>query len=137
MKLSPYVAFKGNCEEVIAFYTDVLGGEVKQMMRYKEAPPEAFEVTEAMENLIMHCTIEFRGQTLMVSDNMTPHMTPGNNMSLSINTDEEAAYTMFHSLLEGGQQIMPFADAFWGGKFGMLIDKFGIQWMFTAGHDGA
>lgn len=132
MNLSAYVTFKGNCEEVITFYADILGGEIKELMRYKEAPPEAFEVTEAMENLIMHCTLEFNGQTLMLSDNMAPHVTPGNNMSLCINADEESAYKMFSDLSEGGQQIMPFEDAFWGGKFGMLIDKFGIQWMFTS-----
>lgn len=28
-----------------------------------------------------------------------------------------------------GKVIMPFADAFWGSKFGMLEDKFGLRWM--------
>jgi uncharacterized glyoxalase superfamily protein PhnB len=27
---------------------------------------------------------------------------------------------------------MPFDKAFWGGRFGQLVDKFGIQWMVTA-----
>ena len=29
----------------------------------------------------------------------------------------------------GGNVTMPLADAFWGAYFGMLIDKFGINWM--------
>jgi PhnB protein len=24
---------------------------------------------------------------------------------------------------------MPLTDAFWGAYFGMLIDRFGVQWM--------
>ena len=28
---------------------------------------------------------------------------------------------------------MPLQDTFWGAKFGMLTDKFGINWMFN--HD--
>jgi PhnB protein len=24
--------------------------------------------------------------------------------------------------------MMPFADAFWGGLFGMFTDKFGVRW---------
>ena len=26
---------------------------------------------------------------------------------------------------------MPLADQFWGGRLGMLVDKFGVQWMLT------
>lgn len=137
MKLNPYLAFKGNCEEAMNFYVGALDAEIKVLMRYKEAPPGAFEVTEAMENLIMHCTLEFNGQMLMLSDNMAPHMTPGNNFSLSINTDATTAITLISKMKEGGQVIMPLDDAFWGGKFAMLVDKFGVQWMFTTNHDNA
>ena len=27
--------------------------------------------------------------------------------------------------------IMPLADQFWGARFGMLTDKFGLNWMFN------
>jgi PhnB protein len=26
---------------------------------------------------------------------------------------------------------MPLEDAFWGGKFGSLTDRFGVQWMVS------
>jgi len=26
---------------------------------------------------------------------------------------------------------MPLQDTFWGARFGMLIDQFGIHWMFN------
>ena len=133
MKLNPYLAFNGNCEEAINFYKDVLDGEIIIMMRYSEAPPETFPVSEDMKNLVMHCTLVFNGLTILASDNM--HSKPGNNFSLSINTDdEEQAVTLFNSLSENGQIIMPFNNVFWGGKFGMLLDKFGVQWMISTDH---
>ena len=46
-------------------------------------------------------------------------------MSLSLENEDEAL-TLFNSLAKGGQTIIPFNDAFWGGKFGMLVDQFGV-----------
>ena len=31
----------------------------------------------------------------------------------------------------GRQATMPLKEQFWGDKFGMLNDKFGIKWMFN------
>jgi PhnB protein len=26
---------------------------------------------------------------------------------------------------------MPLQDTFWGARFGMLVDRFGVSWMFN------
>ena len=31
----------------------------------------------------------------------------------------------------GGTVTMPLQDMFWGARFGMLKDTFGVQWMFN------
>jgi PhnB protein len=38
---------------------------------------------------------------------------------------------VFEKMSEGGTVSMPLQDAFWGSRFGMLQDKFGINWMFN------
>ncbi len=38
---------------------------------------------------------------------------------------------MFNKMAEGGTISMPLANQFWGAKFGMLKDKYGIGWMFN------
>ena len=38
---------------------------------------------------------------------------------------------LFAALARGGKDVMPLADQFWGARFGMLTDKFGITWMFN------
>ena len=32
---------------------------------------------------------------------------------------------------DGAEITMPLADQFWGARFGMLTDKFGMNWMFN------
>jgi len=38
---------------------------------------------------------------------------------------------MFAKMAEGGSVTMPMQQTFWAERFGMLTDKFGINWMFN------
>ena len=54
----------------------------------------------------------------------------GNNITLNIDFDNTASQEKtFNNLAAGGQITMPLQDRFWGARFGMLTDKFGINWM--------
>jgi PhnB protein len=56
----------------------------------------------------------------------------GNNISMTLNfTDETEQTRLFNALAEGGKITMPLDDAFWGARFGMVMDQFGIQWLFN------
>ena len=82
----------------------------------------------------MHVALSIgKGNTLMGTDtldSMGRTLVIGNNISLSITAEsEEEADKLFNGLSAGGVIIMPLAKAFWGAYFGMLTDKFGIQWM--------
>ncbi|MXW68755.1 MAG: VOC family protein, partial [Acidimicrobiia bacterium] len=35
----------------------------------------------------------------------------------------------FAKLSDGGSELMPLQDQFWGSYFGRLTDKYGIGWM--------
>jgi PhnB protein len=134
MKLHSYLSFQGNCEEALNFYKDVFDAEVTTLLRFEEAPEGVMQIPEGAKQLIMHATLEFGGNTLMMSDHLNKDFSRGNSYSLSINASEEEVSSIYNSLLEGGLVIMPFNDAFWGGKFGMLVDKYGVQWMMTSEH---
>ena len=136
MQLQSYLAFNGNCEEAIHFYKDVFDGEIVMMSRFGEAPDDTMCVPDEAKNLIMHATIQFQGCILMASDTVdSENFVAGNNYSVSVNAgNEDEAAAIFNSLSDGGQVIMPFEPVFWGGKFGMLVDRFGIQWMLSSDH---
>ena len=139
MKSNTYLHFNGNCEEAMAFYADVLGAETTMQMRFNEAPPEVRNtLPDFAQNLIMHCTIETGDFILMASDFLNEKETfnSGNNFAVSINTsNEEEAVTIFNGLAENGFVVMPLDAAFWGGKFGMLRDQFGVNWMLTLNNE--
>ena len=68
----------------------------------------------------------------MASDGM-PDKTYGEGpISLSVTTTDLAeAERVFNALAAGGNVEVPMQDMFWGAKFGMLTDKFGIDWMVS------
>ncbi len=130
--LNPYVNFNGNAEEAFNFYKSVFGGEFDAVMRWKEMPSE-FQTKDSNPELIMHISLPIgEGTVLMGCD--TPEAygkaVMGNNFSISISTkSQEEADKLFNGLSAGGQVTMPMAKVFWGSYFGMLKDKFEIQWL--------
>ena len=43
--------------------------------------------------------------------------------------DEADARRTFDALADGGKIEMPLAKTFWSPCFGMLTDRFGVEWM--------
>lgn len=55
------------------------------------------------------------------------------NISLMLRAPDAAAGDrVFAALADGGSVTMPLDEAFWGERFGMLVDRFGIEWMITS-----
>ncbi|WBX74960.1 VOC family protein [Tenacibaculum ovolyticum] len=135
MKTGTYLHFNGNCKEAMTFYADVLGGDITMLMQFKEAPEEMCKsFPKEILDLTMHCTLEVGELAINASDffNDKEKFNSGNNFAVTLNSeDEDEAITVFNGLAEGGFVMMPLEDAFWGGKFGMLQDKFGIRWMMS------
>ena len=134
MKCDVYLTFDGNCEEAMRHYQDVFDGEFGVMMRYAEGPPQYSN--PEIENKIMHVTMTFgNGCELKASDQMDMPINKGNGYHVSVLADDvDQGQAFFSGLAEGGQVTMPFNDVFWGGKFGSVIDKFGVQWMVSTPH---
>ncbi|HYL27229.1 MAG TPA: VOC family protein [Candidatus Nitrosotalea sp.] len=134
MQLVPYLFFTGNCEEALDFYKGIFGGQIAEIMRWSDMPGDAGgpPVTPENANKVMHARFESPAVTLMAGD-ASPGKTYGEGpISLSLGTSDAAeAQRVFDGLAAGGKVEMPFADQFWGAKFGMLTDQFGIDWMIN------
>lgn len=125
--VNPYIAYKGNCQEAIDFYKEALGAEVLFAQPYGESPMAEMGPADA----IMHATIKVGESHIMMCDDMRPEAgDKGGNISLAIGlNDVQKARTMFDNLADGGSITMPLDKTFWAEAFGMLTDKFGINWM--------
>ena len=130
-QINPYLTFDGNCEEAINFYQSILGGET-DFKRFGEGPP-GMPVAEGQENKIMHVHFTFDGCVLMASDSGGMHeVTQGNNFHLSVDLHDKArAEKVFNDFGSEGTITMPFQEVFWGGSFGSVTDKFGVNWMIN------
>lgn len=133
--LNPYLNFAGNTEEAFNFYKSVFGGEFIVVQRFKDIP-EGDKMPAADQEKIMHIALPIgEDNTLMATDtleSMGQTLTAGNNFYLTLNAEsEQEADDLFKKLSDGGKIEMPMDKAFWGAYFGMLKDKFGIQWMIN------
>ncbi|MEA2664181.1 MAG: PhnB protein [Candidatus Eremiobacteraeota bacterium] len=130
--LTPYIFFYGRCEEALEFYKGVFGGGY-EMMRVSETPV-ASQMPPDSGNRVMHASFSADGISFMASDGqgVKPVDPDAGNISLGLSFDDGArGERVFAALAAGGKVGMPIDAAFWGGRFGMVTDKFGSEWMVT------
>jgi PhnB protein len=130
--LAPYIFFYGRCEEALEFYKRVLGGTY-ELMRNADSPM-ADQVAPDFRNKVMHASFTAPGLTFMCSDGREAKTIDPDqgNIALCLTFPNAAeGERVFKALAEGGKVTMPLNDAFWGGKFGDVYDRFGIEWMIT------
>ncbi len=125
--VKPYIAFRGHCREAIEFYKTALGAEELFSQTYGESPMADMGKADG----IMHATIKVGDSHVMMCDDFpSENFTPGGNISLAIGlNDVDKAREYFDNLSDGGNVTMPLDKTFWADAFGMLTDKFGINWM--------
>jgi len=131
--VNPYLNFNGNTEEVFNFYKSVFGGEFAMVSRFKDTPG-CENMPEAEQNHIMHIVLPIGNNVIMGTDvpKSMPQVTAGSNISLCISVESrEEANRLYNALAEAGKASMPMQDMFWGDYYGMLTDKFEIQWMVS------
>lgn len=131
-----YLTFNGNCEEAFNFYKTIFGGDFPYVGRFKDMPPHegSKPIPKELGEKIMHMSLPISKETsLMGSDvggEWSSNYKMGNNFTISVNTDNtDEATRVFNALASGGKITMPLDKTFWESYFGMLTDKFGINWM--------
>lgn len=126
-KLNPYINFNGNAKEAMEFYKDAFGGKLTMSTFKESGNPDLAQADQIMHAML----VADNGMTLMASD--TPshfEYKPGKNISVSLSGDDESELKGYwEKLSQGGNIMQPLATAPWGDQFGMLTDKFGIQWL--------
>ncbi|MFT3702764.1 MAG: glyoxalase/bleomycin resistance/extradiol dioxygenase family protein [Agriterribacter sp.] len=130
MKLTPYIHFEGNAEEALNFYKEIFNGEIVMLSRYGDSP---MPTDDDYKQKIIHARLAFGNNLLMISDTFKGNKVHTNgNIQMSIEMpDAESIDVVFNKLGEGGNITMPLQVQFWGAKFGMLQDKFGVHWMLN------
>lgn len=116
MELTPYLVLGGRCHEAMAFYADLLGGQV------------VFEAPNG-DGCIVYSRLEAQGQVLHGMDDPTGAPQP-EGMPVLLNLDGEAeADRVFAALSEGGEVRAPLETNDMGVRIGIVRDRFGVPWV--------
>jgi len=125
-----YLNFDGNAGEAMNFYQKCLDAQL-EMQTFGDMPGGGGP--PGSENRVMHARLAKGSAVIMASDTMPgSKLVVGNNTFINIDCESVAEQDRyFNALAAGGKVMMPLQDTFWGARFGMLADKFGVQWMFN------
>ena len=86
-------------------------------------PPE-------MKDLVMHAQFKLGDTMIFLSDGHGKGELKFDGTSLAINADTVAdANRIFDALGKGGKVTQPLIETFFARTFGMVQDKFGMNWM--------
>lgn len=139
--VNPALVFNGNCEEAFYFYRAVFGGNFSYIGKYKEMPMEGGQtIPEHLADRIMHVSLPISKETVLIGNDAMDEFSPGpptvygNNFTVSVNAaTKNEADRLYNELSAGGHAMMPMSNTFWGSYFGVLTDRFGINWMISFG----
>jgi len=130
MNVQPYLFFDGKCEEALAFYTKAIGAEVTMMLRFKDNPEPQNGPPNVQLDKVMHARVRIGDTVIFAGDGMCRGTNHFDGFSLSLTVANEAeADRIFNALLDGGKTGMPLGKTFFSPRFGMVCDKFGVNWM--------
>jgi PhnB protein len=130
MQLTTYLLFDGTCNDAMAFYLGIFGGELT-MTTVGDSPMKGvFPV--AMHGRIVNARLKSKIVDISASDWLRPSVRPvhGNTVMLYLSGgDPDETRSLFSKLSEGAEVTDPVSDQPFG-LYGALNDKFGNRWMF-------
>ena len=123
IQLTPYLNFAGNGREAMTYYQGVFGGDLK-LFGFNDMPADG----------LMHGELTGDGFTIMASD-----ATPGAEQTWGgtrvycsfFGDDLPTMQGWFEALAADGSVGMPLEKQVWGDVYGLVKDKYGIEWMFN------
>ncbi len=130
-KISPFIRFNDKkCREGMEFYKDIFGGKL-EVMTVADSPM-AKDMPKEKHGNVMHSVLINGDMKIIGMDMMRDKAIIGDNVGIAVdcNSDKEIK-TIFDKLAKGGEVFMPLEEMFWGGVFGVVTDKYGVEWMLN------
>ena len=115
----PYLSFDGDAAAAAAFYARAFGARELGRMPDPDDPGR-----------LMHCALEINGGSLMLTDCVAPweeRVPRPQGFNLQLVVDDGDAW-WGRALHAGCSVVMPFERMFWGDRWGLLEDPFGLAW---------
>ena len=118
--VTPHITVR-NAEQAIDFYNKAFGSE---LLRASKGPDG---------KSIMHAEIRIGDSIVMLNDEYPEWGVVGpqglGGTAVTIHLYVEDADSLFNRAVQAGATVkMPLNDAFWGDRYGQVVDPYGHQW---------
>jgi PhnB protein len=114
----PYVGMNGKAAEAADFYVRAFAARDLGRMPDQDDPAK-----------LMHCQVEVNGGALMMSDMHDPAAPVQKPQGFHLQLVVEDGDLWWNRAVEAGcTVVMPFEKMFWGDRWGLLADPFGLVW---------
>lgn len=130
MKLTPFLLFKGDCADAMAFYQQCLGGDLT--VTYVRDTPIGTDAPPELGDKVAYAQLTNGDIEISATDWQHPTRSPkqGNTVGLYLTGGDELRQA-FEKLSAGADpelldplRELPF------GLYGHLADRFGVHWFF-------
>ena len=126
-RVHAYLNFPGTARAAMEFYHSIFGGQLN-VSTFKEF---GMAQDPSDEDKIMHSVLEADNDISFMGSDVPSYMPqPQATTTLALSGDnKEELSGYFDKLADGGTIQQPLLESPWGDTFGMLTDKFGVDWM--------
>lgn len=114
----PYIGLDGQAGAAADFYARAFAARDLGRLPSDDDPTK-----------LMHCQIEINGGALMMTDMRAPGEPPKAPQGFHLQLVVEDGDLWWNRAVEAGcTVVMPFETMFWGDRWGLLTDPFGLTW---------
>ena len=114
----PYIGMNGKAGEAADFYVRAFAARDLGRMPGEDDPTR-----------LMHCQVEINGGALMMTDMRTPDEPVREPQGFHLQLVVEDGDLWWNRAVAAGCTVtVPFEKMFWGDRWGLLTDPFGIMW---------
>ena len=118
----------GKAKEAITLYTSLFkNSEITSVEYFKEGEPGG------KVGFVKHGLFTLAGNEYHALDSAMDHgftFTPAVSIFVNCDSNEEIT-TLYNTLLEGGQALMPLNNYGFSKQFGWIADRYGLSWQLT------
>jgi len=130
----PCISFQGNCNEALEFYQQAIGAQLKSIHRFGPDAPADFKATITLpDDFVMNSELIIDGQPVMMTDGGAETPKSGHFSMTLLKDTEEQAHQTFNALAQGGTIVQNMKPVFWASIYGVVQDKFGLEWQVMTG----